>query len=158
MRSKVDAELARLRIDADYLDQAIALKAGEGAQPREAPEPRSQRIESVSPPKRRRGRPASKREPILEIMRAEPGLGRGWHPKEISEGLAKRGIEMTVDAARVTLGRMAKEGTLQRRTEDNLFQLPLTPENAAALSNGSPPDESGSSANPQLPSEEIRSG
>jgi hypothetical protein len=73
-------------------------------------------------PGRKRG---SKREAIVELMRTDPR--RVWLPSEVRASLEQQGIDVTVEAVRVTLRRMGDDNELVRPEDGNGWMLAPDP-------------------------------
>jgi len=71
-------------------------------------------------PGRKRG---SKRGAILQIMRNDHDPERIWLPSEVREALERMGIDVTVEAVRVTLRRMGEDQELVRPADGNGWKL-----------------------------------
>jgi hypothetical protein len=84
-------------------------------------------------PGRKRG---DKRHAITELMQTD--AGRVWLPSEIREGLAARGMDVTVAAVRVTMRRMGDDGELVRPDDGNGWLLATTGATPGAPSSEGP--------------------
>jgi hypothetical protein len=117
MRAQIDADMAKLRFQAEYVDQALAAKQGTSTS---ATGTTDGMAGDQSKATRRRSR-SNRGEAIKAIMETDPH--RLWMPYEIREHLAHQGIEATRDAVRVAMKRLLTLGDLERVEGHDGFKL-----------------------------------
>ena len=118
----ISGQLADLTIQRTWVRRALAAKGIELEPEATTASPivasNGNRNGTRTRPGRRRG---SKRGAILELMRTEPE--RVWLPSEVRAGLIQQGIDVTVEAVRVTLRRMGADDELVRPDDGNGWKV-----------------------------------
>jgi hypothetical protein len=120
MDEELTAEIRRLQFEAEYVHRALEQKQGGRVQS-------STRASALSPAtpaldrNQHAPRRASKREPIMRIVREDPE--RVWMPADVRERLNAEGIDMTTDATRVAMRRMLDDGLFHRGPGGQGFKL-----------------------------------
>ncbi len=118
MRVQIDADMAKLQFQRDYVDQALAEKQ---ASPAHAV-PGDGGPDPSKPARRVRGvRRSNKRDAIRAVMQSRPEAL--WMPADVRDHLANQGVETTRDAVRVALKRMLELGDVERVDGSNGFKL-----------------------------------
>ncbi len=105
-RAKFELDLVRRARALKRTNRIVSVVSSDSGEAREA-----ETVRTSSLRRRGNGR-SSKRAPIKQLMGATPG--RVWRPAEMSRALAEQGIELSRDATRVTMTRMAEDNELQK--------------------------------------------
>lgn len=122
MARSIDAQLADLQVEKEWIWDALAEKG--------VPKPSARETTQRKEPKSQGGRRTGSTAAIRGIISADPE--RLWMPKEVIDALHARGIESAPAAIRVALRRMGEKGFLVRGPDGEGWKL--------ASNNGSEPE------------------
>lgn len=135
MESELTAAMQRITFERDIVRRALAEKDDSRREVEATPQERAVAVNGKTKDTRRR---SGKREAIRAVMQTDPD--RVWMPVEVARRMAERGFDLTADAARVLMRRMAMDKELQRPASGNGFVLPESGLGLDQASvNGSPP-------------------
>lgn len=122
MRAQIDANMAKLSFQREYVDQALAEKhASPSFHPSTGAGAPASSVEGKPARRQRASRRSNKRDAIRGVMETNPE--RIWMPAEVRDRLENQGVDTTRDAVRVAMKRMLELGDVERVGDRNGFKL-----------------------------------